>query len=470
MPSDVGLVRETALWITKETTPGVLADAVDADCIMVSGNPKVEQELPTKDSEEIINSPNIIDQILEAANPAKHSFDTYLRCSGTLLTAPQGGVMLESLLGKKADAFTAKVTTGIDDAVTSLTYKELSGELPDVGAIGIGTEVMFYSSVTRLTATTGTFTLTRLNGDSGRGYATTTAAAHLADAAISSKCIFYKQSLDTSPSFTITTKEGLITKWCTGATCNNLKQTLGKKDFVKQSWAGEGMKVIYAGTDVPSVEATSGSDVITMTNADKFDVGVKIWNKTKDDYATTGYTVTAKDGNDLTVTPVLVETWEVTDVIEGYVPGIAQIGTPIPGRHNRASIDGTPAKIQESSINFDCKKQYLDKEITESGFPESWVDGMHKIDFDQKFYQRADQTAWFKQARDGDEKKAVFSFGDTDKSRMLIIVPRYKMSNPTSDKDGEAYVLSTKATALGKIADTNKGVVAGEDAVQVVFC
>ena len=95
---------------------------------------------------------------------------------------------------------------------------------------------------------------------------------------------------------------------------------------------------------------------------------------------------------------------------------------------------------------------------------------MHKIDFDQKFYQRADQTAWFKQARDGDEKKAVFSFGDTDKSRMLIIVPRYKMSNPTSDKDGEAYVLSTKATALGKIADTNKGIIAGEDAVQVVFC
>ena len=136
--TDVGKVRESALWLKEETTAGTLNYPVAADCIMCLQGPKVEQEYPTKDSEEIINSPNITDQILEAPGPAKISFDTYFRPSGALLTAPQGDVLLKSLLGSKAVGFTAEVTTGINDSVTSLTYKTLSGYLPDAGAIGIG--------------------------------------------------------------------------------------------------------------------------------------------------------------------------------------------------------------------------------------------------------------------------------------------------------------------------------------------
>ncbi|MFH1321010.1 MAG: hypothetical protein ABII90_10205, partial [Bacteroidota bacterium] len=195
-------------------------------------------------------------RIVAAANSASADFDNF-----TLF----------------ATDVTAALVAEISAVAVTLDYKLLTGGIfPERGTLLIGTEQIHYTGITRSTATTGTMTgLTR-------GYNSTTAAIHAINIPIGVKHIFYRQSTD-SPSFSLWVETDFFVQGMSGCSVNNASLSVTNDGAVLINFTGQGMKMVYAGNDVESIEAASGQKTITLTYPKRFSVGAYIWNETKED-------------------------------------------------------------------------------------------------------------------------------------------------------------------------------------------
>lgn len=457
MSTEIGLARKHKVFVTKETVTGTLVFPASADLVLPAGNATINQNPEFVDSEELRDSLDIIDQFPNARPAGNWTLPMYIRPNATLGSQPQGGPVFESLMGS-VGASTFTIATDITNVATSIPFIDFAGDrLPGKGVITIETEDIYYSSVVMATATTGTFTV----GTGGRGYGTTTAAAHdgtpvnITGCAL--KSVFYKQET-TSPSFSMWTKTDHLVQGLSGCTASEMKLDLNNEGAAMLTFSGQGMEMVWAGTSAAAGATTSTA--LIVDDASLYSPGARIWNVTTG--ATNsgdGYVIMSIDyaTDTLTLDDAIVAT--TNDVIAGYLPTGTAKADPIESKDTVITIDGAVAKIRTSTYTVSAPKNYLVDEIG-TAYPEEYVEDVRKVTADFNLYCK---PATVKYIRDGYEaNEFVFNatLGDTEGSIMEIYNARCRTTAPEIGVDGPTMTLSMTMTALGTL---------GEDSCDIVF-
>jgi hypothetical protein len=446
MSTEIGLARKHKVFVVKETTTGTLKFPADGDLILPAGNAKINQNPEFKDSDELRDTLDIIDQFPNARPAGSWSIPMYFRPSATAGLQPQGGPLFESLQGK-VGASTFTIAASVLVGATSIPFTTLAGDrLPGKGVVTIQTEDIYYSSVVMSTETAGTFTV----GISGRGYNGTTAAAH--DGSVTPitgcalKSVFYKQDT-TSPSFSMWTKTDHLVQGLSGCTASELKIDLNNEGAVMFSFSGQGMEMVWAGTSTAAGATTSTT--LIVVDAGLYSVGARIYNATTGvDNSGDGYVITAINyGTDaLTLDDAIVAS--LNDVIAGFLPDGTAKADPIESKDTTIYIDGSPAKIRTSTLTISAPKNYLTDEVG-TQYPEEYVEDVRKVTADFNLYCK---PATVKYIRDGYEaNEFIFNatLGDTVGSILEIYNARCRTTAPEIGEDGPTMTLSMTMTALG---------------------
>lgn len=116
MTDTIALARQQTIFCLKETTAGTLvhpASAGTTPYTIAAGYAELNQEPSFTNSEEIINSRDVIDRFVDKRPAGTWSIPIYVKPSGTAGTAPMGDVLFECLMGTKATV-----------ALTSVTYTQ----------------------------------------------------------------------------------------------------------------------------------------------------------------------------------------------------------------------------------------------------------------------------------------------------------------------------------------------------------
>ena len=467
--TDKALSRLKTVFVVPETTRGVMAMPA-ASNVVFAISADMSQTRKSKNSEELISTLDVVDKVVGSADPVKVSLRTYIRPNG-LGNVPMGDGLFQSAIGSKATAFTAALTAGIDDVVTSLTYKTLSGEIPACGTIDLGTETIFYGTLTRATATTGTLSALV------RGYNGTTAASHLADAVITFNGVFYKQTTQ-PPDITVIIKGDVVTQYARGCIVDSLKLGTKKDDFVEADWGIQGREMYWAGESL--LDNTSGAaasaTLVDVDNAAKFKVGAPIYNSTINDAGSlsTGYVITNSDyvTNKLTLAEGIQNTsgWSYNDKIEGWSPTTGTLGDFLAGRYTEFVISGLTTPARQADISYACKRKEVSDEMDGTSYPTDFVPEMVEGSMDVKVYQNADNVSLLGTVDDGDEVTARVAYGTLAGHKMYCHMNRLYLSDVTFKDEKPLVSIDMKGTMLGLKADTSKGIVAGENSFEIVFC
>ncbi len=119
-------VKETEVFVKKETAFGTLAFPAATDAIRVTAVPTAPQPESFTDSEELVNSRSKPDRARDQTPAANIDLKLYSRPSGAAGTAPQEDVLMECALGKKT--VNAGVSVVYEPAIAlpsfSLCWKE----------------------------------------------------------------------------------------------------------------------------------------------------------------------------------------------------------------------------------------------------------------------------------------------------------------------------------------------------------
>lgn len=446
MSTDIALSRRQKVFAVAEVTPGTLVFPAIADFIRPAGDAVMNQTPAFMDSKEKADTLDVLDQFTNALPPGEWSVPMYLRLKD-LATKPQGAVLLESLLGgyKAGGIIDGTLTANIDAAVTTIGYSALAdGVMPPTGVITIGTEKIKYSGVTVLTSLNGTLT------NCVRGYGGSTAASHtLGDALVLSSPHFYPTT--SAPSFSLWVQTDFFVQFLTGATANNATVSVKNEDGVTFNLKGQGMRMGWAGTDELVGAETVGSTLITVQDSNKFTVGARIYNKTKADYATNGYEITAISGSDLTITPGVqkVGGWSNADVIAGYLPDPGTLSTSvIENRKSAVKINNVAGKLRTTDITIDTPKNYLSDEVG-TQYVSEYVEDMRKTSATINSYFKKADIGKFKTAAEGSGVPLEIIYGDTMGKTLSVYMPRMKLSVPNINFESPTVSLQTTATALG---------------------
>lgn len=118
--------KQSGLFAVKETTFGTLVFPTSADALALAGDASLDQNPSYTDSEEIINSRDVLAQFQNMTPMGDWSFTTYCRPSGTAGTAPAEDVLWECLLGTKTVTGSTSVvyTPGMTLSGLSVWLKE----------------------------------------------------------------------------------------------------------------------------------------------------------------------------------------------------------------------------------------------------------------------------------------------------------------------------------------------------------
>ena len=451
MPNNIGVSRRQTVFVVKEDVKGTLKFPSATDLVLAAGDATINQTPDFTDSEEKRDTLDVLDQFQNTRPAGEWSFPMYLRPSGTLGSVPQGDALFEALQGLKNPATTAALNGGIDDSVTTLTYDTLAGgALPERGIIQIESELISYTGKTSTTLTGLT-----------RGYNSTTAATHADDTAITLKSLVYFQDT-TSPSVSIWVKTDHFLQALAGATVNECKIGVNNEGAVNLDLKGQGMVMTWAGSDPVKTESASGQKVISVTDARKYSVGMYVWNMTKeDDNSSSGYAITAVDtsANTITVGTNLGVTWEVADIVQGFLPTGTVTGSPVESRYTEVEIDGASAKFRNSDYTISVPKQYVTDEVG-TEYPEDYLEQTREITSTLDLYFRRDEAHRFHDGYQGEEVPIELVFGNTVGSKMALYLKRCKLEVPSVSFSNPAVALSIGLKALGTD---------GEDSCEIRF-
>ena len=97
----IAIARQQVIFVKKETTAGTLVFPAGTDVVVAAGFGSMVQQPSFSDSDEIVNSRDIINRFQDKYPAGDWSFPVYARPSGTAGTAPSESVLMESLMGTK---------------------------------------------------------------------------------------------------------------------------------------------------------------------------------------------------------------------------------------------------------------------------------------------------------------------------------------------------------------------------------
>lgn len=457
--TEIAVSRNQKVFAVAESTAGTLVfptgSGVSLGSVIPAGNASINQSPAFADSEEIRNSLDIIDRFQNSLPPGEWTLPMYLRPGGTVGAVPQGDILFQSLQGSKNAATTAALDGAITNSDTTITVDTVAGGvLSKRGVITVGTEKIYYGGLTD--NGDGSYDLTSCV----RGYAGTTAASALDDAAVTLSSVFYKQAV-TAPAFSLWVQTDHFIQGLSGCTANKCTLSLKNEGAVMLNFSGQGMQMCWAGKDALTAGASLGASTITVSDAKRFSVNARIQNVTKLDHATNGYAITAVNytTNVITVSPVLAAAWDSADVIQGYLPDTEEIGTPIESRRTSILINGVAGKMKATEISFDTPKQYINDEVGQA-YPDDYVPNTRNITSNLNVYFRKDSAKYFYDGYQGNNLPVEVVYGNEDGKKMLVYMPKCNAEVPKINITNPTVELQMPLKSLGT---------AGEDSVEIVF-
>lgn len=455
--SDIGLARRQKVFAVVEDVKGTLKFPAASDYVLPAGNAVINQTPSFSDSEELIDSLDIIDQFQNATPPGDFSVPMYVRPSGVLGTIPQGNRLLVSLQGLVYNATAATLNGAITKAGATVKVDGIkSGLLPRVGVIQIGTELIRYTGKIASTSTAATLT------GCTRGHNSTTATNHSDDVAVTMKCVFYKQST-TSPSFSLWVETDHFVQGLSGCAVNDGVLSLTNEGGLHFDMSGQGMRMVWAGKDELTAEANSAATLLSVVSAKRFSVNGRVYNYTAlDSNGATGYNITRVDTtlNKIAVTPGISATWASGDVVRGFLPTGTKVGSVIEGKDAVVHFSGVSAKFRSTQINFNTPKAFITDEVG-TAYPEDYIEDVRSISSDNfSLYFRKESAKYFAEGYAGNEIPISLFFGDTVGYKMTVVFPRTKLQVPKVEFSSPAVLLTIPMKALGTL---------GEDSCEIIF-
>ena len=477
--ADLGIAtsRKQKVFAVKETTEGTLKFPAATDFIMPAGPATIKQTPTFKNSDEIKNSLDVIDQFQDAQPAGDWSCDMYLRLPDDYTDDIQGDVLFESMQGSKIDSgtvtFSVNTAVGSSDTTILADATTISGDtrLPETGVILIGSEKIYYRGIT-ITSSVITFF------NCIRAWDGTVAAAHDGSSTAITGCSlvspWYRQKVS-GPTFSLWVMTDHFTQGMSGCTVNN--GSLGVNNEGASTWkmTGQGMATVWAGTDDIKTTSASGQKNISVTDSNKFSVGAYITcihaNGTEDNNSGSGYLISSITSatNTLTVETNLSSAWAVGDEVKGYLPEGVTVPNAIESRYTYIWVDDTQGKFQSSDLTFGCPKNYIIDEIGTS-HPEGFVEDVRSITSNMNVYFRKDDAKFFELGSLGNTFKLHMLFGNMgpnvdglnyDEDRKLgISFPKVRSNSPSITISGATVSLSMPTTCLG---------VNGEDSCDIVM-
>lgn len=443
MASDIGLSRKQTVFAVKESTLGTLLFPSANDYVIPAGNAVMNQNPSFSDSEELVDSLDILDQFQNATPAGEFTIPMYARPSGTIGSVPQGSALLESLMGGKSSC-TASLSSALLIAGTSIEIDGITDELPERGIIQIGTEDIFYTAKTQvLGGTTATLTTTVPN----RGYNSTTATGHTINDTLDLRSVYYSQKT-TSESMSIWIKTDHFVQGMSGCSTNQVTVGVNNEGGVMLTCAGQGMQMVWAGKDALT-SGTSATSILPVNDADRFSTGAFIYNVTTDDNNSgSGYEILSVSSGSNTISVNATTTWTSADVIQGYLPTGTKIGSVIESKDTTVTLDSVSSKFKSGDLSLGCPKQYLEDEIGTT-FPEAYVENVRTIESTLGLYFRKADAKYFAEGYVGNEIPIELTFGDTDGSKMRVYMKRCKVQVPTISFTAPTVDLSIPIKALG---------------------
>lgn len=106
----IAIARQQELFVVPEVTKGTLVFPGVTDLVVAAGFGSINQQPTFTNSEEIINSRDVLDRFADRTPAGEWNFPTYVRPSGSAGTAPQEGTLLEAHCGLETVVGATSVT------------------------------------------------------------------------------------------------------------------------------------------------------------------------------------------------------------------------------------------------------------------------------------------------------------------------------------------------------------------------
>ncbi len=275
----------------------------------------------------------------------------------------------------------------------------------------------------------------------------------------------YAPALD-KPSFSIWFLVDHTMLYCKGATIGGATLNLEECSLTWQ-WSGGFMAMGVTGTDPLVALVAPAATVIEVTDAEKFSIGGAIaltdaTGAVVDDNAGFGYVITVVDSiNDsIEVGTAAAIGAPVDGFVAPFNPGGTISGNPLPTKKSTVSMNGVDKPVVGFTWVVTDEPEYLDREKTPSGYPESYAETQREVGGEIGILFRRDDADEFKKAIEGTQQPIILTVGDLTGYTVEISMPRCSIDVPTIEEAPPVVELKIPYTALATD---------GEDSYIVVY-
>lgn len=448
--STAGSSRRQEVFVMLEDVSGTLQRPTAAGYILPAGRATMNQTPEYSNSEELTGSLDVMEQFRNAVGPGECSIPMYVRVpkDGSKM---QGHALYKALMGtvQEPNAVSGKVGTGgITTSVTSIPITNITGGvMPPRGVITIGSEKIRYLDVTK----DANGVVTALS-NCVRGYAKTTAATHAVGDVVTLRSRVFMQD-NCRPSVSIWIQDDHTVRFASGgivtqATVPQTKEGGQHCDFTLQfrqmGWCG--MSLLGSAPAGGTLSVVFEADSMA---AEAYAVGGIIQNSTKnDDNSGAGYTVTAVDTDNGTITVSPVPTgWAKDDQIAPWLPDEQPVGDPLQSADTRVFISGKGGKLTEGSLSIGTPTNFT-SEIGDE-FPGENADDTRAITMDNGLIFRSQDIVALPRGYNGSGAAISVVLGGTAGGSLAFVMPRVKLNMPDVGEDNGFLTLVRSGAVLG---------------------
>lgn len=457
---NVELGRRQAGYAVFEDVEERIAFPTAAHGFRLTVDTACNQETPLTDSREKADTLDTLGVYQGIASPAQASSGMYISIKD--LTEPLAGdIIMQALQGGVGETFTAELAALLAEDDKTMTIGTLDKtRIPLRGVIEIENDGGEKELISYAMYKPGTIAGTLILSGLKRGYKNTTPLAGIIGDIVTLKSRWYMQNV-CRQEFSFWVQIGNTLQCMQGSRITQAGISIATGDAVELTFQLSGRRLYYAGQSDLEVDATTSATSLSVVDARAFFVGQKLRNATKkDDNSKTGYAVTAvnETTNTLTIAPGISAPWAQDDVITWWMPAVPVYGKTIENRYTTMTINGLRGKMRPGSITFNTPVTFTE-EVGDL-FPGQGIDGTRTSTVDYNVLMRKDAALRLREGFEGKEVRFDAELGMIDGQRIVVAVPRLKLTTATASFESPTVALNTSGRILG---------IHGEDSVEIII-
>jgi len=275
--------------------------------------------------------------------------------------------------------------------------------------------------------------------------------------------VVYSQAKE-KPSFSLWVRKDHTVFFARGCTVSKMAVGLQTEGNVELTFEGGLMELGWIGTDDTTATEPITETAIAVTDAKKFIAGGRVQFRLAAGtvYDSAGYTISSVNyiTNVVTISPGLEAEVASGSTIEPFLPSGSTTSYPISAAACKAQVGGVDTSVTVYSYEITDPVSYLEREITSSGFPESYVEGQRDITGELGFLFRRDDLHYFYDGRNDNKLDLKMVCGTVAGKIMEINTPYSSVNIPEHEEVDETIETKLDFLAVGS---------AGEDSATITF-